>query len=534
VTGVGNSKSLRPSVQCLEDRLPLSAGGGISNATIATGLFREVFLHNPTIAQTAKIVATLDAGGTVMQVADGMYRSPAFRAEQVKSYYEEMLGREPTSSELRDTKKALRSGVSEEQVLNNLAGSQQFYVASGGNASAFVRALYLDLLGRQADANGLAAYVGQIYAGMTRQAVAGEFTSSADFKQFKVTDAYQAVLNRAPDSNELANWTSDWASLGGVEGVTVGILSSPDNLVRLGQPGGIPLPNLVATNELRRILEASYTEGSTGFVGLYNQLLDAHATYDAKGHPIPTTPGNVALWNLIDTGGSTDGTPVDEIQQVTPMSVNVSSLIPLQTDIDLNKSLKYALANDPATSGLKVDLAGGVILHPAGVMLTADGGHYILDGHHRWSSIYVLNPYAQLSAIDVGYEPSPQDSLKTVQLAVGAQVGFLPVQTVEGPNLFTISREEFTTWVAHTIENGKSPSAVINVFDTEKGLSGIPSITNYLWANVERMRQFNRPAPGSTSRGYMPQPPDGNYTPMLHLLESGALNDKFPIISRLG
>ena len=525
-------KTLRPTVEGMESRILLSGSGGGTSSAIVTGLFREVLQRNPDHGSLVKFERQLDTGGSVQQVASTLYASLEFRRDEVVAYYEHLLGRDPTLSELRKWASVLIAGAPEERVVDGIASSHQYFVNSGGNDTAFVRALYLDLLGRQADPSGLAAYVSQLDSGMTFQTVAGEFTATTEYRELKVREVYQVVLNRAPGSGELTGRTSSWSALGGLEGVTVSVLSGPENLARIAQTGGIPLPDLTAAHELGRILQAPYSEQSTGFVELYNSLLGTRKAHDSKGKPIVSPPGNKALWTLMKTGGATDGLPLDELQTVTPMDVNVGSLIPLQSEIDIYQSLHYVLGLDPAKSDLKTYLTGGVITPHGGPIITGGGGTYVVDGHHRWSSIYVINPNAQVKAFDLGYEKSPLDYLKITQMAVGAELGFLPVQSVQGKNLLTISRKDFNTWVTKDIQDGPKPQAVIDVFKQAMGLNGIAEIADYLWANVERMRKFNRPVPGVTSRDYMPQPPDTEAT--LQLLETGQLDYRFPVIAQLG
>jgi hypothetical protein len=62
----------------------------------------------------------------------------------------------------------------------------------------------------------------------------------------------------------------------------------------------------------------------------------------------------------------------------------------------------------------------------------------------------------------------------------------------------------------------------------------VSEIQDYLWANVLRMRQFNQPIEGATSRGYMPQPPNSYYQPLMHWMEDGALSYTMPAIGYVG
>ena len=76
----------------------------------------------------------------------------------------------------------------------------------------------------------------------------------------------------------------------------------------------------------------------------------------------------------------------------------------------------------PPGSGqsLQTYFAGGTIQPFGNPIVTADNGTYIVDGHHRWSAIVLINPNTQVAALDLGYVPNPQTALKQAQIGVGA------------------------------------------------------------------------------------------------------------------
>lgn len=503
------------------------------NATIATGLYRQILQRDPGPQGLTHVMRLLDAKRSVRDAAGVLYASPEFRRGEVTSYYVDLLGRQPAPAELRSWTSFLRAGRGEGLVIGALAGTSEYYVHSGGSNESFVRSLYLDVFGREADAAGLARWTSRLDVGAMRPAgVAAAFVGSNAFRQDKVRELYQVVLERAPTDAELNGAVASWGRYGGLKGVSLNVLGGAENVARLRR-GEIPTPDWATADQLRRIQQSPYSEESTGFVKLFNDLLQVHPKFDGSGNPLPNDPGNLALWNLLKNGGATDGRPSDEIQAVTPIAANVAALLPLQSEIDLEKSLKFPLGKDPKTSNLAAFLDGGTILPFGGPLITGGGGRYIVDGHHRWSSIYVLNPYARVASYDLGNERSPQDYLKITQLAIGATLGYLPVQSVSGRNLFTISRDDFKAWVENTISGGEDPQAVLQIFSDKKGLADASAVADFLWSNVERMRQFNVPLPGVTSRDYMPQPP-GDIQQIFHMLESGRLNYRAPVAARLG
>ena len=102
------------------------------------------------------------------------------------------------------------------------SGVERFELADGvlsygtGTVEAFVARLYLGLLGREGDVNGLAAAVEAIENGFSRTDVAGMFLSSAEYQQRAgqltdsafVADLYDVFLDREGGDDERGFWTS--------------------------------------------------------------------------------------------------------------------------------------------------------------------------------------------------------------------------------------------------------------------------------------------------------------------------------------
>jgi hypothetical protein len=505
-------------------RVVAAANDDPSTSTeIVTGLFREILRADPTADQLERFTALFDAKGQAA-VVNRLYASTAFRQQQVGSYYLELLGRAPTAQELAMGTMELRMGVPEPLVVAQLASTKEFYRESGGTADSYVQLLYRSILGEPTDAAQAAIYVQRLQSGQPTQMVAVQFIKATAFRSVKVQEIIQVVLGRGATADEVAFYVNNWINDGGLAGTAKKILNSAENTERM-TTGGVTLPDMVAVHQLQQILIASYTEDPDGFVNLFNTYLK---TDPVTGEQCESTC-NTPLLNLITQGGSTRGIPNQAIT-VTPITAAVSSLIPSQNEIDAQKALEDPL-QDPDL--LEDYLAGGTVLAKS-VILTADNGLYIVDGHHRWGGLYVINPYSQLSSIDLGYVPNAQEALKETQVAIVAEQGYLSAETVTGDNLYTMSKDDFDAIVEDLIDSGDDKDKIMKVFKKEKDLTSMSEIQDYLWANVLRMRQFNQPIEGATSRGYMPQPPNSDYQPLMHWMEGGALSYTNPVIGYVG
>jgi hypothetical protein len=107
-------------------------------------------------------------------------------------------------------------------------------VRSGERFSYLVNDLYIKLLGRPADAGGLAGWVGLLVSGRTIEDVITGIASSPEFfgranalynggtsDQNFITALYNLLLNRSPSSGELSFWTSVLPSVGRVNALRV-------------------------------------------------------------------------------------------------------------------------------------------------------------------------------------------------------------------------------------------------------------------------------------------------------------------------
>lgn len=179
-------------------------------------------------ATAAALAARLDAG-TLTRAAEtaAMVAAPAYAGRQVAAAYQRVLGRGVDPTGLATWSQALESGASPAQLLADLTSSAEFYQNAGGTPAGFVAAVYQHLLGRPADAGGLAAWTGAFVRGMPRGTLALALLASREGRTDQVQGAYQSVLRRAADPGGLVTWTGVLARNGdSTTGLTAGLLAS--------------------------------------------------------------------------------------------------------------------------------------------------------------------------------------------------------------------------------------------------------------------------------------------------------------------
>lgn len=152
--------------------------------------------------------------------------------ELVQQQYRDFLNREGDAEGVENWSLAITTQtLTAPQVIDGFMGSLEF----AGRVAPVVR-LYFATFLRIPDYEGLQTWIAAGQAGWTLEAIADEFTTSAEFlltygslddTEF-VTLLYQNILNRQPDPTGLANWTGRLSN-GATRGeILVGFSESPE------------------------------------------------------------------------------------------------------------------------------------------------------------------------------------------------------------------------------------------------------------------------------------------------------------------
>lgn len=168
--------------------------------------------------------------------------------------------------------------------------------------------------------------------------------------------------------------------------------------------------------------------------------------------------------------------------------ISAKKLIPTQNEIGTESTLKYIL------KGNSVDICfekSTVIKKP----IVTFQGTFIVDGHHRWSQIFVTNPNANLECIDIDGDLSPLSMLKAVQCTIASNLGHLIRNNISGSNLYDMSEKQIEKYIRDNIED----TAVENLSKYYE------NPINALVKNVIQMQRNNTPILNAPDRGEMPQ-----------------------------
>ena len=222
-------------------------------------------------------------------------------------------------------------------------------------------------------------------------------------------------------------------------------------------------------------------------------------------------------------GGNEDGS-VDEAAPSVLQNLVVKNLLPTQNEIDVDITLK--ILKDPAA--ITLYRTGGVATGDP--LMTGNDGNqgYIIDGHHRWSKVFICNPNGQIQSnvvefpVDPAAPVTPIVGLEATQLTIAGDTGTVPRADVSGLNLLTIKKEPFADSVKAVWDklSKKVQKADLDAFE----VGDLAQLTNALWHNVQEMQTHNQPITGALAPARKDMPQTDTDTDLFSTLASGEVN----------
>lgn len=217
----------------------------------------------------------------------------------------------------------------------------------------------------------------------------------------------------------------------------------------------------------------------------------------------------------IMAAGKLDGLKHDEVVSSEETAVSVGSLIPTQSELSLEDSLEKM-------PGFARDISAKRVLSADNPIIIANG-KYIIDGHHRWTTAYMINPNAKIHAHNLVLPGlGPIDILKVIQMAIAVEFGEIKTKEPgDGKDAFDIDRKSAVKWIEKHVD-----PAVLKVTPAEVMADNLMEIAEKKLA-------------GAPDRKFMPQPKasakkagvDKNLavSKLISRLQSGTVNFKNPV-----
>lgn len=169
-------------------------------------------------------------------------------------------------------------------------------------------------------------------------------------------------------------------------------------------------------------------------------------------------------------------------------NIPAKRLIPTQSEIGTDETLKYLV------QGKDIDVCFDKTTIVKKPIVTFQGT-FIIDGHHRWSQIFVTNPDANIVCIDITGNLSPLSMLKAVQCTIGSNTGKLIRKDIQGKNLYNTTEKELRKYFKENLSDTVRENLLKYYEDPEGSLV----------QNVIQLQRNNKPILNAPDRGEMPQ-----------------------------
>lgn len=230
--------------------------------------------------------------------------------------------------------------------------------------------------------------------------------------------------------------------------------------------------------------------------------------------------------------GKNDGDDDDDKVSFQNQPVPATKMFPTQAEIGFGNSLddlvndKFEQIDNAFNSPVKMSSKDGKV-----PILTANiGGNIaILDGHHRWSLCFMINPDAQMSCdILKGDYDTPEDALKVMQFAIAAKAGKVVTKNFEGKDLMSTTTQEVEKYVKDNIVDSAIEKFKKYKPEIFKGDDDKDSVAKYLGETHKKIVDMKGPFP----RTIMPQAGDSgvDQKDVNKSLEQGEINFNDPFI----
>jgi hypothetical protein len=189
--------------------------------------------------------------------------------------------------------------------------------------------------------------------------------------------------------------------------------------------------------------------------------------------------------------------------------IPASNLRPTQSEIDVDKSLKIVLTN---TKNIINDFSDEIVI--TNMPLVTFRGNYIIDGHHRWSEVAMINPDGKMVCFDYDADISPIQMLKAVQGSIAAVMAEknekdMPSGSRKGPNLYNKkwNKEAIKKYIKQHITTDVE-KLCYKYFDNCNTFDDILEIIS---SNAMELKYNNYPEDNSPNRVDMPQTDKGRH-----------------------
>lgn len=169
-------------------------------------LYRVLFNRSAADGELIGWAAAINGGASHGQVAADFLESPEYLSDFIKNGYQQLLGRPADAAGLNAWLAQMQAGLSMEQFLASLASSPEYFARHGSSLQGLVTAYYNDFLGRGPSSNDLSFWTNQIQSGVPSNLVALAFLNSAEYHDDFVIGLNQSYFGAPISAAAAANF----------------------------------------------------------------------------------------------------------------------------------------------------------------------------------------------------------------------------------------------------------------------------------------------------------------------------------------
>lgn len=197
-------------------------------------LYRELLGRNAERAGLEFWSSHFSQGASRTEVASEIQHSLEYRSRGIELLYQRLLDRSSDAAGLGYFLGTLAAGGTFEQIERTIYGSQEYYATQGGsNPMGFLESVYHDILGRSVDTVGGRTFGLMMIRNMPHETIAGYLQHSLEGMQRSVMLLYQEVLGRDAEAQGLNFWVNHMPFSEGADAIKGQLLGSDEFLGRI-------------------------------------------------------------------------------------------------------------------------------------------------------------------------------------------------------------------------------------------------------------------------------------------------------------
>ncbi len=184
--------------------------------------------------------------------------------------------------------------------------------------------------------------------------------------------------------------------------------------------------------------------------------------------------------------------------------IEAKQLRPTQSELDLDKSLKYALTD---IESCKETFDEPLIINKPIITFNKK---FVIDGHHTWLQAMALNPHGKMFCFNYDAKITPMQMLKAVQGVIAAvkaenktKENKLKHSGVGKSDLYKMSKQDVYDYIKRNIKKN------CEQYLCEEMRVGKDNLSKVIADNIRMMLKNNLPIDNAPDRKNMPQIWDG-------------------------